>query len=154
MNLNEVRREALGDAGDVWQMIPSNGHNHLIRGIVAPGRAEGETAGFVAIEPLDSHGFNDRWIEGFHVRFDIIDDFRAFHEALRIGAGVWESRQATLPVGSDQTEGIPTLRSPRFSDPVPFKDEVINSLLLETIANREPSLAPADDDDGIMAAGS
>ena len=58
------------------------------------------------------------------------------------------ARQLALPIRCDQTKSVPSLRAPDFGEPVFFKDNVVNTPLLQKIAGGETCLSAANHDDG------
>ena len=56
--------------------------------------------------------------------------------------------ELALPVRRDQTKGVPSFRAPGFCESVLFKDNVVNSPLLQQVAGGEAGLSAADHNDG------
>ena len=54
------------------------------------------------------------------------------------------ARELALPVRRNETKGVPSFRAPGFCESVLFKDNVVDSPFLQSVAGREPGLSAAD----------
>jgi hypothetical protein len=105
-----------------------------------------ETA--VAPRPQRGHldAFPHRRFEPCRVALEVLHDLISGHEAVGVVAIVGMPGELDEPVRSDQTEALPA-PPPALPDPLPLEHHVGNARLRELVADGEPGLATADNDD-------
>ena len=100
-----------------------------------PGRSE-----------VDLDAFPHRRFEPCRVALEVRHDLIAGHEAVGVAAVVGMAGELDEPVRSDQTEAVPA-PPPALPHPVPLEHDMVDALVRELMADREPCLAGADNDD-------
>src|SRR5690606_19718042 len=85
--------------------------------------------------------------EAFHERGHLPDG----HVAVGVRAVVAEARQAALPVGGEQAEGVPALAAPGVRHLAAFQHHVVDGPLGEEVARGEARVTGAYDDGGGVA---
>jgi hypothetical protein len=76
------------------------------------------------------------------------DHLRHRHEAVGVAAVVLVAGQASLPVGSQQPQRVPTLVAPRVGHLTALEHHVVDPAFAETAARGESGVSGADDDRG------
>ena len=93
---------------------------------------------------MGSHRRRDR----FRVAGDEVDDLGQRPIAVRVVAVVAEPRQPALPVGSQQTQQVPSLGAPAMGDFAALQQDMVDRTLREAAAHRKSRVPRADDDGG------
>ena len=111
----------------------------------------------VAGQAVHPDALVQRRVDERPVRLEVLDDLRADHEAVRVGAAepaplvvpaVGEVRELALPVRRDQAERLPPVGLPGVADLVALEHEVVDPRLLQAAAHREAGLPATHDDHG------
>jgi len=94
-----------------------------------------------------------QWLErcGHHVlqlRPLVGDQLGNRHEAVRIGTDILEPRQARHPVGREQAQRVPALRTPPLRHCSTLEDDVFDAQPGQRAAHGEPRLSGSDDHGG------
>ena len=82
------------------------------------------------------------------VALDERGDLRSGHVAVRVVAAVGVAGQPAHPVGREQAERVPALRTPRARHLAAFEHDVVDAALGEVAAHGQPAVARTDDDGG------
>ena len=77
---------------------------------------------------------------------DEADDLVAWGEAVGVAPATRAARQPDAPARELEGQRIPALAPPALGHPPALEDHVLAAELGETVAEREPGLAAADDD--------
>jgi hypothetical protein len=78
---------------------------------------------------------------------EFIERFAHGHVAVGLWTLVAKSRQAALPIGSEQPQGVPALAPPGVRHLTALKDDVVDRPLAQEVA-RGKARVPRPDDDG------
>ncbi len=146
-DLQDVARDLARERRHERHIAVAGGHHHVGR---PPGALIGRDleGGVEAPHPQHRRLALHRRVERAGVLLEIGGDLRHGHVAVRVGSGVAEARQTTLPVRSQQTQRVPSFTAPALGHPASFEDHVVDATRGETAARRETGL-PAADDDGV-----
>ena len=91
---------------------------------------------------MGSHRSRDR----LRIGHDEVDDLWQRAIAIRVVAVVAEARQPALPVGSQQTQQVPSLGAPAMGDFTTFQQDMVDGTLREAAAHRKSRVPRANND--------
>jgi hypothetical protein len=82
------------------------------------------------------------------VALDERHHLRRGHVPVRVVAPVLVAGQPAEPVGGEQAQRVPTLRTPRTRHLAAFEHDVVDAAIGEVTAHGQPAVTRADDDGG------
>ena len=93
---------------------------------------------------MGSHRSGDR----LRIGRDEVDDLRHRPVAIGIVAVIAKARQPALPIGSEQTQRVPSLGAPGMGDFATLQQDMVDRTLREAAAHGKSRVPRANDDGG------
>ena len=150
MQLDDIRRQTLGQARDDRRVITARGDDDLIGAELASAGLHQITALRSRADALYRDALTGGSVDTADEAVEVVDDFLALHEPVRVVPGIGVAWQGALPVRRHQAEGIPALGAPAMGEAVLFQQQMVDALLLQVVAGGQTGLPAADDDDLMM----
>ena len=129
----------------VRSLVRAAADHHGAGGQLALGGVEAESAARLGRELVHLDALVDLRAEALRPALEVVDDVVARHVAVGVVAVVGRARQPHRPVRRHEAERLPA-RAPALADLAALQHDMLHTVPLELVADREPGLACPDHD--------